>query len=92
MRTEFHSLDSVIVVRTVPGSAAERAGLRGVNTTSGELGDVVVAADGKPLHRLPDLTDELEQAGIGKTVNLTLDRGGNRIAVSLRVADAGKGR
>ena len=65
----------VIVVRTVPGSPAARAGLRGVDATRGELGDVITGVDGKPVHRLTDLTDELEQVGIGKTVQLELTRG-----------------
>jgi 2-alkenal reductase len=31
------------------GSPAERAGLQGINTSSGQIGDVVVAANGKPI-------------------------------------------
>src|ERR1700730_17439045 len=46
-------IEGVVVVRTVPGSPAERAGLQGVNTATGQIGDVVVAANGKPVHRLP---------------------------------------
>lgn len=84
--------DGVVVVRTVPGSAAERAGLQGVNMQSGQLGDVIVAADGKPVHRLADLTDELEQLGVGKAVKLTLDRGGSKTSVSVQIADIGKDR
>ena len=40
-------------------------------------------------HRLPDLTDELEQGGVGKSVDLTLDRGGSKVSVSVQVADIG---
>jgi S1-C subfamily serine protease len=61
-----------------------------VATENGQPGDVIVAADGKPVHRLVDLTDELEQIGVGKTVNLTVERGGNETAVSVQVADIGK--
>ena len=85
-------VQGVVVVRTVPGSAAARAGLRGLDTATGQLGDVIVAANGKPVHRLPDLTDELEQVGVGKPVNLTLDRGGHQTSVSVQVADIGGGR
>jgi 2-alkenal reductase len=59
---------------------------------SGQLGDVIVAADGKPVHRLADLTDELEQLGVGKAVKLTLDRGGSKTSVSVQIADIGKDR
>ena len=83
-------VDGVVIVRTVPGSAAERAGLRGVNTENGQIGDIIVAANGKPVHRLADLTDELEQISVGKAVDLTVERGGNKSTVSVQVADIGK--
>jgi S1-C subfamily serine protease len=44
------------------------------STSSGTLGDVITAADGKPVRGLPDLTDQIEQIGIGKTVRLSLRR------------------
>src|SRR3982074_3794951 len=48
----------VMVVRTVPGSPAERAGIRGVDFASGKLGDIITEADGKQVRRLSDLTDQ----------------------------------
>jgi S1-C subfamily serine protease len=85
-------IEGVVVVRTVPGSPAERAGLQGVNTATGQIGDVVVAANGQPVHRLPDLTDQLEQVGVGNRVNLSIDRGGSKTLVSLDVADVASTR
>src|SRR5882757_590982 len=85
-------IEGVVVVRTVPGSPAERAGLQGVNTATGQLGDVIVAVDGKPVHRLPDLTDQLEQVGIGNKVDISIDRKGSKTSVSLEVSDLGSGR
>ena len=82
-------VEGVVVVRTVPGSPAERAGLRGVDLNSGVLGDVIVAANGKPVRRLADLTEQFEQVGVGKTIELALQRGGNRTSVSLEIADIG---
>src|SRR5436190_23520445 len=35
-------VEGVVIVRTVPGSPAARAGLRGVNGATGQLGDVIV--------------------------------------------------
>src|SRR5262249_23211824 len=49
-------VEGVVVVRTVPGSSAERAGLRGIEPNAQKLGDVIVGVNGKPVHRLPDLT------------------------------------
>jgi 2-alkenal reductase len=85
-------IEGVVVVRTVPGSPAARAGLQGINTATGQIGDVVVAANGKPVHRLPDLTDQLEQVGVGNKVNLSIDRGGSKTLVSLNVADVSSTR
>lgn len=80
-------VEGVVVVRTVPNSPAARAGLRGVDPTTGRLGDVIVAANGHPVHRLADLTDELEQLGVGKTVDLSVKRGGETITVPVGISD-----
>ena len=85
-------IKGVVVMRTVPGSPAEHAGLQGVNASTGQLGDVIVAVDGKPVQRLPDLTDQLEQVGVGNKVDISIDRKGSKTSVSLEVSDLGSGR
>src|SRR3977135_2295833 len=62
-------IEGVIVVRTIPGSPAAHAGLRGVDTKTGELGDVIVAANGRPVRGLADLAEKVEQAGVAKTIH-----------------------
>jgi len=47
----------------------------------------VIAANGKPIHRLTDLNDELEQVGIGNQIDLSIERKGSKTAVSLKVTD-----
>ncbi|ANV99708.1 S1C family serine protease [Bradyrhizobium icense] len=84
-------VEGVIVVRTAPGSPAERAGIRGVDFSSGALGDVIVQADGKPVHRLSDLTDQIEQVGAGKSVRITLKRGSETRDVNVDIVDIGRG-
>jgi S1-C subfamily serine protease len=79
--------EGLIVVRTAPGSPAERAGIRGVDLSSGGLGDIIIAADGKEVRRLSDLTDQIEQIGVGKTVRLTLKRGGETREVDVPIVD-----
>ena len=83
-------VEGVIVVRTAPGSPAERAGIRGVNFSSGALGDVIVQADGKPVHRLSDLTDQLEQVGAGKSVRVGVKRGSETRDVNVDIVDIGR--
>jgi S1-C subfamily serine protease len=82
-------IDGVIVVRTVPGSPAERAGLQGIDRRSGALGDVIVEANGRPVHQLSDLTEQLESVGIGHKISLTIRRNGHTKPVEAEVADIG---
>ncbi len=84
-------IEGVVVVRALPGSPAQRAGLRGVNPQTGEIGDVIVEVDGRPVRRLSDLTAALERAGVGKPVELTVERGGRTTTVQVDVADLGQG-
>jgi 2-alkenal reductase len=85
-------IPGVVVLWTAPNSAAARAGIRGVNPSTGQIGDVIVAVDGKPVNRLPDLTDELELVGVGNKINLALERNGTTTNIDVLVADIGKAR
>jgi 2-alkenal reductase len=83
-------VEGVIIVRTAPGSPAERAGIRGVDFNSGALGDVIVQADGKPVHRLSDLTDQIEQIGAGKSIRIGLKRGSQTRDLTVDIVDIGR--
>ena len=83
-------MEGVVIVRTAPGSPAERAGLRGIDPSTGKVGDVIVAVNGKPVRRLPDLVQELERVGVGKRVSLTVQRDGRQRTVELDVMDVGR--
>ncbi|MBV8565248.1 MAG: trypsin-like peptidase domain-containing protein [Methylobacteriaceae bacterium] len=83
-------VSGVIIAQTVPGSPAERAGLKGIDTESATLGDVITKVDGKPVRRLADLTDELVTVGIGNTVHVTIERGGRSRTVDVKVTDLGE--
>jgi 2-alkenal reductase len=61
-----------------------------VDPKSGTLGDVIVAVNGNAVHSLADLTDQLEQVGVGKTVELSIKRGGKTTSVNMQVADIGR--
>ena len=80
-------VEGVIVLRTVSGSPAARAGLQGVNVSTGELGDVIVAANGQPIRRLADLAEQVEQVGVGKTIELMLRHGRNKTSKTVEVTD-----
>ena len=82
-------IEGVVVVQAVPGSGAQRAGLRGIDSATGRLGDVVVVANGKRVRRLADLTDQLEQVGVGRQIELSIQRDGREMAVRVDIADVG---
>jgi 2-alkenal reductase len=83
-------IEGVVIVRTLPGSPANRAGLRGVDANTGEVGDVIVRVNGKRVRRLSDLTAALGSAKIGEPVQLTIDRDGRERTVPVEVADIGR--
>jgi 2-alkenal reductase len=51
---------------------------------------VIVGVNGKPVHRLPDLIDELERVGVGKKVTLKIKRDGQERSVDVDVMDVGR--
>jgi S1-C subfamily serine protease len=83
-------VEGVIVVRTIPGAPADRAGMQGIDRATGALGDVITGVNGKPVRRLADLTEQLEQVGVGQTIQLTVKRGSGVITLSTVVADIGR--
>ena len=79
-------VDGVIIVRTLPGSPAAKAGIEGA-TADGVVRDIITGIDGKPVHSMDALTSALEDAGIGKSVDLTVERDGQTRTVKVTVAD-----
>jgi len=80
-------VQGVLVLRTLPGSPAARAGLLGYNPSTRELGHVIVAANGQPTRRLADLAEQVEQVGVGKTIELVLMRGSSQTSRTVEVVD-----
>jgi serine protease Do len=69
-----------IVARVVPGSPAEKAGVR--------VGDQVVGAGTRPVRNPFDWEARLLDLRVGEALPITVRRGGRELALSLRVADA----
>ena len=85
-------IDGVVVVRVLPGSPAAQAGLTGIDPRTGDIGDIIVGANGRPVHRLADLTAVVEEAGLDKPVNLLVERDGRVRAVRVTTADVAQSR
>jgi S1-C subfamily serine protease len=80
------------VMRVMPDSAAAQAGLRGIRQArSGhiQLGDVIVAMEGQPIHSGRDLIAAIEKFKVGQTITVTILRDGQRqdVQVTLKRAE-----
>jgi Do/DeqQ family serine protease len=69
--------NGAVIAKVEPGSAADRAGLR--------TGDLVVAANGVPVHSGTQLRNAIGLTRIGDEVNLTLVRGSSERSVRVKV-------
>ncbi|MGH7258930.1 MAG: S1C family serine protease [Nitrospiraceae bacterium] len=79
-------VQGLIIGKIGRGSAAERAGLHGAReTVMGriEVGDVIVAVDGKPIETVDDLLDVMELHKVGEQVTVDYLRGNRRYQVSV---------
>jgi 2-alkenal reductase len=80
-------IEGIVVLRVLPGSPAEEAGLVGVDIATGSIGDVIVSVDGRPARRLTDLFRALEDRRIGETVELEVQRGARVRIVEIEIVD-----
>jgi S1-C subfamily serine protease len=85
----------LLIVEVVPGSAADRAGLRG-GTERAYLGnapimiggDLLVAIDGQPVEDQQDLSHVMQNHHSGDTVTVTVYRGRKRMDFKLVLGEA----
>ena len=69
--------EGAVIARVEPGSPAEHAGLR--------TNDLVVAANGAPIHNGAELRTRVGLSKVGAAVDLTVVRGGSERTVAVRV-------
>ena len=80
-------IDGVVIVGVLADGSAARAGLRGVDQLSGELGDVITHVAGKPVRTIADLAAALDQIGVGNNAELTILRRQRSMVVTVAVMD-----
>src|SRR5438128_2193933 len=85
----------LLVVQVVPGSAAERAGLRGGNeraylgnTPITVGGDLIVAIDGQDVQDQQDLSHVMNNHRAGDSVRVTIYRGKRKMDVNVTLGEA----
>jgi S1-C subfamily serine protease len=85
----------LLVVQVVPGSAAERAGiragterayLRNIPITLG--GDLIIAVDGQPIEEQQDLSHVMQNHRSGDSVTVTVYRGKRRMDIKVVLGEA----
>lgn len=84
----------LLVMQVVPGSAADRAGLRGGterayigNTPIALGGDLIVAIDGQPVRDQQELSHMMQQHRAGDTVTVTIFRGKKKMDIRVVLGD-----
>jgi S1-C subfamily serine protease len=84
----------VLIVQVIPGSAAERAGLRAGNQRAyiGNTpimlgGDLIVAIDGEPIQDTSDIGHVMNRHRAGDTVKVTLYRGKQKMEVNVTLGE-----
>jgi S1-C subfamily serine protease len=77
----------VVVLTVLPGSAAERAGMRGIAQTSGGLvlGDVIIGLDDQKVDDYDDLYNALDQHHAGDEVKVKISRQGSTLVLPVRL-------
>jgi S1-C subfamily serine protease len=73
--------EGVLILKVLPDSSAEHAGLRGTRRDDSgniQLGDIIVAIDGKAIKQGKDLNATLSSHKSGDKATLTIIRDGKR--------------
>lgn len=65
-------IQGVIVAEVLAGSPADKAGLKGIDLSTGELGDVITHVNNHRVRTVPELAEKLTEIGIGNKAELTL--------------------
>jgi 2-alkenal reductase len=77
----------VVIEQVVPGSAADHAGLEGIDFRRRVLGDVITKVDGQAVTNIVEFVRLLQGYEVGQTVKLEVLRNEARRSVSVQVMD-----
>ena len=80
-------LVGVVIERIQPGSPAAQAGLKPYDRQTGNVGDVIVAVNGRAVESLPNFASELDRVGVDELAELAVVRDGKERRVKVRVVD-----
>jgi len=79
-------ITGLVIAKVARGGSADRAGLIGVREGGAgriELGDIIVAVEGKPIESIDDLMDAMEKHQVGDRVKVDVIRNKKRRSVEV---------
>lgn len=86
--------EGLMVVRIVPGSAADKAGMRNAEAVAIRgtdftvpLGDIITKVDGKTINQQDDLDRVLNSKNVGDRVQVEIVRNGRRMTLDIQLAE-----
>jgi 2-alkenal reductase len=85
-----NGIKGVVVDRIRDDAPAAQAGLKPLSRRTGELGDVIIGVNGRPVETLSTFVAELDRAGIGNVAEFAIVRDGKERRVKIRVIDASR--
>lgn len=79
--------EGIVVIEALPSGSAAAAGLRGIDPTTGAVGDVITHVNGQPVRTIAEFAVELQAVGIGNSAELTVLRANREITLAVDVID-----
>ncbi len=85
MVTQELGVEGVLVLKVIPGSAAEAAGMQGARIDAESItpGDIIVAVEDKPVDSVAKLLARLDDFRVGAAVRLTVLRDGGKTELTV---------
>jgi len=83
-----NGIKGVVVNSIRNGSPAAKAGIKPLNPRTGQLGDVIIAVNGRPVDTVSTFVAELDRAGIDSTAEFLIVRDGKERREKMRVVEA----
>ncbi len=77
----------IVIEKIFKEGEAARAGLKGIDFYNRQLGDVILAVDGKQVTKLAEFLRIIQKKAIGEHISLTVERDGNKRDVIVEIMD-----
>jgi 2-alkenal reductase len=85
-----NGIKGVVISSTVRGSPAAEANLKPLSRRTGELGDVIIAVNGRQTDTFSTFVAELDRVGVGNVAELTIVRDDKERKERIKVIDANR--